>query len=253
MQGVGVINSLALVMPMAGRGSRFSEAGAALPKPLIELEGRPFFWWAVESVRRAVQVNEIVFVVLAEHCSAFAIDERILSYYPAATIVRIPGVTSGAAETAKLGLSKLAGNGPVAINDCDHAFVAPNLPQLVNALVSGAAGGLLCFRSDSPAYSYVKLDQHGEISGTVEKKVASPFAIAGCYFFANRDTFFDHYTDYSETCPYNELFTSGLFDLMAQRGRRIAKAEAHRHYAFGTPKEQERLDVASLRHDFNLD
>ena len=49
---------------MAGRGSRFSSEGAAVPKPLMSLWGRPFFWWAAESAKRAFDVAEMVFVVL---------------------------------------------------------------------------------------------------------------------------------------------------------------------------------------------
>lgn len=32
-----------LIMPMAGRGSRFLELGYNVPKPLIEIHGKPFF------------------------------------------------------------------------------------------------------------------------------------------------------------------------------------------------------------------
>lgn len=31
-----------LVMPMAGSGSRFYNQGYSIPKPLIEIKGRPF-------------------------------------------------------------------------------------------------------------------------------------------------------------------------------------------------------------------
>ena len=66
--------SLSMVMPMAGRGSRFARRGETAPKPLLELHGRPFFWWATESLRRAVRIEEMVFVVLAEHCAAHGVD-----------------------------------------------------------------------------------------------------------------------------------------------------------------------------------
>lgn len=33
---------VAMIMPMAGRGSRFAAEGETLPKPLIELHERPF-------------------------------------------------------------------------------------------------------------------------------------------------------------------------------------------------------------------
>ena len=90
---------LALVVPMAGRGSRFHRAGIDVPKPLVDLWGRPMFWWATESVRRSVDVRELIFVVLAEHVERFAIDATIWEFYPTARIVTLPEVTSGAAES----------------------------------------------------------------------------------------------------------------------------------------------------------
>ena len=71
---------LNLVMPMAGRGSRFAREGILQPKPLVDLAGKPFFWWAVESVRRAVEIEQMVFVVLEEHEREFAISDRIHSF-----------------------------------------------------------------------------------------------------------------------------------------------------------------------------
>src|ERR1700748_2741905 len=99
--------ALSLVMPMAGRGSRFTRQGRLTPKPLIEIAGRPAFAWAVESVRQAVEVGEMVFVVLDEHVRDHAIDAAILARYPDARIVALPQVTSGAAETAAIGIAAL--------------------------------------------------------------------------------------------------------------------------------------------------
>ena len=36
-----------LVMPMGGRGQRFFDNGFIMPKPLIEIYDRPFFYWSV--------------------------------------------------------------------------------------------------------------------------------------------------------------------------------------------------------------
>lgn len=231
------MSDIALIMPMAGRGSRFASQGIEIPKPLVDLKGRPFFWWAAESVRRVVPVREMVFVVLEEHCEQFAIHLRIADYYPGAHVVRIPEVTSGAAETAQIGLAAVHSDGPVAINDCDHAFICPGLEGAAGALASTASAALVCFRSDNPAYSYVKLGPSGEIMGTVEKKVASPYAITGCYLFASSAVFAGLYDRYRTTCPYHELFISGLYDLLVAQGGRVLKLEAEHHRAFGTPEE----------------
>jgi dTDP-glucose pyrophosphorylase len=236
-------DELALIIPAAGRGSRFAKNGIAEPKPLIDLEGRPFFWWATESVRRTVKLRQIVFVVLQEHIESFAIDQRIKAYYPQATIVAIPDVTSGAAETASLGLSALVEDGPVAINDCDHAFVCGTMPEIISRLNGEFDGALMCFQSTSPSYSYVKLDPQRKIIGTVEKQVASPFAIAGCYFFSQAKRFEEFYDQYKKECPYDELFISGIFNLLARQDLNIGLLEVDRHVSFGTPEERARISA----------
>jgi len=233
-------------MPMAGRGSRFSRDGAVLPKPLIEIDGKPFFWWAAQSVLRSVPVREMVCVVLDEHIAAFAIDTRIRSYFPEARIVGIAEVTSGAAETAKIGVEALVSHGPIAVNDSDHAFSAA-MSGTVSVLGSACDGALLCFRSDDPAYSYVNFDPGGSVSGTVEKKVVSGSAIAGCYLFSGADTFLAAYDAYTATCPYDELFVSGLYNRMIEQGSAIRTIDAEDHVSFGTPAEFARVDKARLR------
>jgi len=242
---------VSLVMPMAGRGSRFARAGETRPKPLIELAGAPFFWWACESLRRAVPVEEMVFVVLAEHCRDHGIDRAILFHYPQARIVALPEVTAGAAETAMLGVKALRSRAPVAINDCDHAFRAPDMGRAVEDMRAGRiAGALLGFASQDPAYSYMRLDAQGAVCGTVEKQVVSPHAIAGCYWFASPDEMQDRTAAYRASCPYPELFMSGLYNQMLAEGARIGRIEARRHVSFGTPEECARLDPVRFAADF---
>lgn len=234
-------NDLALVMPMAGRGSRFVSGGRRMPKPLIELFGQPFFWWAVESIARAAAIREMVFVVLAEHVEVFDIDERILAAYPQARVVTLPEVTGGAAETAAAGVAALGTEGPFAVNDCDHAFLARDLESVVAGLNEGASGALLGFRATSPAYSYVQLDDRDRVAGTVEKQVASPFAIAGCYLFADAASFTSRLERYRGECQYTELFLSGLYNEIVRDGGEVLFHELARHVSFGTPEEMERV------------
>ncbi len=235
-----------MVMPMAGRGSRFAKQGVALPKPLVELAGRPFFWWATESLRRMVPVREMAFVVLQDHVRDFRIDQRILEFYPDARIVPIPDVTSGAAETAMIGMRALATSGPVAINDSDHAFLCPELIGIADALGKEFHAALLCFTSDSPAFSYAQLDEEGRVVGTVEKRVVSAYAIAGCYLFSDPSLFLSLYEEYRLDCPYDELFVSGVYNRLAASRGRIGKIVASRHLSFGTPEELARIDQGSL-------
>ena len=69
-------------MPMAGRGSRFFENGFVMPKPLIEINDRPFFYWATQSIAKFVDCADITFVVLEEHIRDHAIESKPITPMP---------------------------------------------------------------------------------------------------------------------------------------------------------------------------
>jgi dTDP-glucose pyrophosphorylase len=237
---------VALVMPMAGRGTRFHQAGIAVPKPLVELWGRPLFWWATESVLRSVDVRETVFVVLAEHVERYGIAAAIGDVYPAARIVSLPDVTAGAAETAAMGVAALETKGPFALNDCDHAFRAEGMRSIVEQLQGRVEGALLGFRANTPAYSYVRFGDEGRVAGTVEKEVVSELAIAGCYLFADPQVYLERFAEYRRDCPYDELFVSGVFNTILRAGGEVVFHELSAHVSFGTPEEHQRVEPEEL-------
>jgi dTDP-glucose pyrophosphorylase len=226
-----------LVMPMAGRGSRFAKQGIVEPKPLVELGGKPFFWWAVESLRRAATIDQIAFVVLEEHERDFDISRRIFEFYPNAKVIRIPEVTAGSAETGFIGIAAIEGDGPVAINDCDHAFLPGPLDATLERLGSGTSATLMSFRSSNPGFSYAQLDEDGNVIGTVEKQVVSPFAIAGCYLFQSAELYREQYKRYLSNCAYNELFISGMYNELLREGKKVDLHVLEAHFPFGTPEE----------------
>ena len=65
------MNKIHLVMPMGGNGTRFVNEGFDVPKPLIMLQGKPFFYWAVRSVKKFINVEDIIFVVLKNMWTIF--------------------------------------------------------------------------------------------------------------------------------------------------------------------------------------
>lgn len=247
------MNEVDLLMPMAGRGSRFARMGMLQPKPLLPLEDRPFFWWAVESLRRVASVRNMVFVVLQQHIEEWQIDQRIHEFYRDAKIVAIPDVTSGSAETAFIAASALEDRSlPIAVNDCDHAFVSPSLDPVLTEFAEGrTSGALMTFTADSPNYSYVELSPEGKVIGTVEKKVVSPYAITGCYLFSSATKYLDFYRSYVDKCPYDELFLSGIYNEMIAAGESLDKVVLEQHFAFGTPEEYNAVQPR-LQHEISF-
>lgn len=228
-----------LIMPMGGKGSRFSKEGYDLPKPLITINDRPFFFWACQSITNFVDVEDIIFVVLQEHVDKFHIDEEIKKYYKDAKIKIIPEMfKEGPVLTCLAGLEEVHDDKPILFNDCDHIFRCDSFDDYCKkGNFNDLDGALLTFSADEDRYSYVMLDNEENVIGTVEKKVVSNDAICGAYYFRNANLFREMCKAYFDECPYNEYFVSGVYNVMAKNLKKIKKFTVDFHVAFGTPEE----------------
>ncbi len=224
-------------MPMAGKGSRFNNQGFNVPKPLIELKGKPFFYWAVESILHFMEVGSLTFIVLEEHVEDFYINKYINLLYPTAKIITLKETPNGAAMTAMNVISVLPKDEAVLFNDCDHMFYCPSFYRFCQGKNYDFDGALLTFESNSPQYSYCCFDVEGNVIGTVEKKVVSSDAICGAYYFRQLELFEKACELYIRECKYNELFLSGVYNAMIQRNNKIGCFRVEMHRSFGTPEE----------------
>lgn len=229
-----------LIMPMCGAGSRFYKNGYMQPKPLIEIEGKPFLYWATMSIKRYVDIADLTFVVLQKHIDQFAIDKLIKEYFPEAQIEVLPKILPGPVFTSLKGVEPINDDAPIIFNDCDHMFKCSMANELFNQNTFTSDGALLTFESNEPQFSYVKYDENGSITGTIEKKVVSNHAICGAYIFKNARLFKEMAAIYTNNCPYNECFMSGLYNVMCDKGFKIMDYLLDYHVEFGTPEEYEK-------------
>ncbi|QWD78297.1 sugar phosphate nucleotidyltransferase [Polynucleobacter sp. MWH-Svant-W18] len=227
-----------LVIMAAGRGSRFLHRGIYTPKPMVKFLGKPLFWWATQSALTGASFASLHFAVLREHVISHAIDKAILACYPSANIKVIDSLTNGAACSAAQVVQSFKNiNSPVAFVDCDLAFSFLKFQPLSSSLIKNCAANLCVFESVNPAYSYIKLDGSGNITGTVEKKVVSRYAIAGLYFFSSIRCFLDSYNSYCSQSHYPELYMSGVFNEILARGGLVERIPLLTHVSLGTPEE----------------
>jgi|GEM_PF-1158122 len=63
-------------MPMAGGGTRFKKNEIDIPKPLIEINDKPFFFWAAQSILKFIEIKNLIFVVLKEHIEKYNILDQ---------------------------------------------------------------------------------------------------------------------------------------------------------------------------------
>lgn len=227
-----------LIMPMAGAGSRFFKNGFVMPKPLIQINDKPFLYWATRSITNFVEVEDITFIVLEKHINEFKIDEKIKEFFPEAKIVVIPEILNGAVLTCMEGIKEINDELPIVFNDCDHAFISSEFNTYANSeQFEKIDGGLLTFESNEPKYSFLQMDDKGNVINTVEKKVVSSHAICGAYYFKNKELFLTCAKEYLNKCDYSEYFMSGIYNIMAEKKMKIANFKCDIHVPFGTPEE----------------
>lgn len=227
-----------LVMPMAGAGSRFFKNGFVMPKPLIEINDKPFLYWSTKSISNFIEVKDITFIVLKKHIEEFKIDEKIKEFFPEAKIAVIPEILNGAVLTCMEGIDEINDDLPIIFNDCDHAFISNEFNKYCNnGEFDELDGGLLTFESNEPKYSFLQMDENGNVINTVEKKVVSNHAICGAYYFKNKELFLECSNEYLDKCNYSEYFVSGVYNIMAEKKKKIANFRCDIHVPFGTPDE----------------
>lgn len=229
---------LNLIMPMGGGGTRFGNHGFELPKPLIPIYGKPFFYWATRSIEKNVELNSLTFVVLQDHVDRFGIDKEIGEYFPNAKLQVIPEVLPGAVLTCKAGIEQIPDNEPILFNDCDHLFLCREFYDFCKReAFNDCDGALLTFKSDEDRFSFVAYGEDGLVNRTVEKEVISNDAICGAYYFKDRETFLSATEEYLTKCAYKEFFVSGVYNIMAEHGKKIISMNTDIHVSFGTPSE----------------
>lgn len=244
---------LHLLQPMGGAGMRFSQdVGFDVPKPLITIHGKPFFYWSAKSVTERMPVSRITFIILQEHIDKYQLDKEILQYFPTAQIAVLPHQLNGPVLTCTHGLSQVGFTPKEAllINDCDHMFSCNELRDAV-CNDSEPFNALVTFKSQEPCFSYVQY-QDGQFAGTVEKQVVSDDAICGAYLYKNVATFFNAANKLLArgTGKYSEFFLSDTYNILHKQGEPVHVISLDSHTSFGTPAEYREIILPAHAKEF---
>ena len=234
------MNKVQILMPMGGLGSRFTKAGYKIPKPLIEVDGKPMFMKALDSFKNLKNTNYI-FVIRKDQDQKYHLRSQILTHLPMAKIAILDHDTRGAVESCLSAEKYIDDELPIIIADCDIYFESSEYIKKISAAqLNGRPDAiLLCFESSDPRYSYAKLDNNNVVA-TAEKIVISNNAILGGYYFNKGSVFKQLAHEFTnENLPINlkEYYLSHLFNLLLEKSGKIEIAKTDTMHIFGTPEE----------------
>lgn len=172
---------LNIVIPMAGRGSRFAKEGYALPKPLIDVHGHHMIECVVKNIAPRTE-HRFIFLCLEEHIKQYHLPELLQRIAPGCAIVPVDHVTEGAACTVLLAREYI---------DTDDALMIANSDQYVDidineflAANDGLDGLIMTMRAGDPKWSFIRCGENGFVTELREKEVISNEATVGIYVFS---------------------------------------------------------------------
>lgn len=228
---------LNVVIPMAGRGSRFTQAGYTFPKPLIEVLGKPMIQLVVENLN--IEANYI-FIVQKEHYEKYSLGPFLQILRPGCKIVQTDEITEGAACTVLLAKEHINNDDPVLLVNSDQ-YIEWNSNQCMYAFNADSVdGGILTFKASHPKWSYAKIDETtGFVSEVAEKNPISDNATVGVYFWKKGSDFVTSAEQMiaNDTRVNGEFYIAPVFNEAIAAEKKVRIKEISKMWGLGTPED----------------
>jgi len=225
-----------ILIPMAGAGSRFQQAGYTFPKPLIDVEGKPMIQVVVENLN--IEANYI-YVVQKTHREKFNLDTMLNLITPGCQIVETEGVTEGAACTALLAKEQIDNECPLFFANSDQFVNWDSNEFMYKMNETDCDGGIVTFRSAHPKWSFAKINGSGFVTEVAEKKPISDIATVGFYYWKKGSDF----VKYAEQMIQknvrvnNEFYVCPVFNEAIEDNKKIRIFDVEKMWGLGTPED----------------
>lgn len=233
---------------MAGRGSRFSEAGYEMPKPLIDINGHPMIEFVTRNITPDCD-HRFIYICQKEHIEKYGLSDKLKHYSANCEIIPITYITEGAACTVLLAEKWIDSEEPLMIANSDQ-FVDTDINAYLSCMF-GYDGLIMTMPATHPKWSYIKYDR--DLVTTVrEKEVISNQATVGIYNYQKGSDFvkYAHQMMDKNIRVNGEFYVAPVYNEMIEAGLRITYCDVgERMYGLGTPEDLElflHTDLAKL-------
>ncbi len=228
--------NLNILIPMAGEGSRFKDAGYTFPKPLIEVNKIPMIQLVIDNL--SIKGN-YKFIVKDEHVKKYNIDSMLRIIRPNSDIINVSKTTEGAACTALLAKKYINNDNPLLIANSDQFIKWNSTKTMYNFMTKKIDGGILTFKASHPKWSYAKHDDLGTVLEVAEKKVISNTATVGIYFWRKGSDFVKYAEKMiKKNIRYkNEFYICPVYNEAIKDKKKIIIENIEEMWGLGTPED----------------
>jgi dTDP-glucose pyrophosphorylase len=225
-----------VLIPMAGAGSRFQQAGYTFPKPLIDVRGKPMIQVVTENLNIDAT---FIYVVQKEHREKYNLDTLLNLISPGCKVVEVNGITEGAACTTLLAKEHINNDEPLLMANSDQFVEWDSNEFMYKMIEQNLDGGIVSFKATHPKWSFAKIDNQGYVTEVAEKNPISDIATVGIYYWK-------HGKDYVQFAEQmieknirvnNEFYVCPVFNEAIQAGKRIKTFDIPTMWGLGTPED----------------
>ena len=234
---------LTIVVPMAGSGSRFTQAGYKEPKPLVPIHGVPMVQLVINNLKPK-RPHRFIFICQKQHLHAFDLEQKLKIWGGEGTIVAtVAGLTEGAACTVLTVKDHINNGEPVMLANCDQyvdADINDYLAEMDNRHLDGM---IMTLQSKDPKWSFAAIDENGLVTRVAEKEPISTNATVGFYNYRQGRDFVQAAEEMiaKNIRTKGEFYVAPVYNQAIARGKRIGiydvGTEMNGMYGLGTPED----------------
>jgi HAD superfamily hydrolase (TIGR01509 family) len=227
---------LNILIPMAGAGSRFQQAGYTFPKPLIEVNGKPMIQVVVDNLN--IDANYI-YVVQKSHREKYNLDTMLNLITPGCKIIEVNELTEGAACTALLAKDYINSDSPLFFANSDQFVEWDSNEFMYKMQESDCDGGIVTFKATHPKWSFASIDDNGFVTEVAEKNPISDNATVGFYYWKHGSDFVKYAEQMIERNirVNNEFYVCPVYNQAIEDCKKIRIFESGKMWGLGTPED----------------
>jgi len=241
---------------MSGFGERFRKAGYSVPKPLIEVDGKPILAHVIDMFPGE---HDFIFICNQEHLNevSYGMASILRKYCPTGRIIGIPSHKLGPVYAVLQAINEIDLDRPVVVNYCDFncLWSWDHFKRFVSE--SGCAGAIPAYKGFHPHslgntnYAYMRED-NGLVLDIQEKKPYTDnrmeeFASSGTYYFASGNLMkhaFEQVID-EDVSVGGEYYVSLAYKPLLRENLQIDVYPIQHFMQWGTPEDLEEYKVWS--------
>jgi NDP-sugar pyrophosphorylase family protein len=237
-----------IIIPMSGFGDRFRRAGYSVPKPLIEIDGKPIIAHVIDMFEGE---RDFIFICNSDHLadSNYKMREILELYCPAGRIVAIPPHKLGPVHAVRQVEDLIDPDKPVVVNYCDFTcyWNWQHFKDFVTE--TECEGSIPAYKGFHPHslgttnYAYLR-EQNGWLEDIQEKQPYTDnrmeeYASSGTYYFASGQLMMDAFraTVANNINVNGEYYVSLVYKVLLRENRAITVYPLQHFMQWGTPED----------------